>query len=240
MSAFTSMLGPLLGGMFQPGTDAKAQAQGQQDAKYAQFKSGMANTTNGNLFGMSPAMQKITNFPIQTRDVGKIGSAPETQASSGWDAFLSGAAKIAGNFATGVMAGLQGYDPRNEYSSLAAGYIGATRGLRTQADIEEAQMRGAAAMQMKEQERQAAGAADLAQRRAAAGLESELKAQEQAQKEAEWRRQAGQASVASPGIAIGIGAVPPMISRPNDLDVLVGVDPLGAATNVGRLIGVQR
>lgn len=194
------------------------------------------------MFGMSPTMQALTNFPVQSREVGKVVSPPAKAAPTGWDAFLSGASKIAGNFATGVMAGLQGYDPRNEYSSLAAGYLGATRGLQTQADIEEAQMRGAAAMQMKAQEREAAGAADLAQRRAAAGLEAELKSQEQQRREIDMRRQASEASILSPATqGISAGIVPPAGRRvQSDLDVLVGTDPLTSAETIRRLIGGQR
>lgn len=233
LSGLTSMLGPMMGGMaggmFQPGSDAKAQAQSQQDAKYAQFRSGLANTMNGNLFGMSPAMQKVTNFPVQSKEVGMIGAGPETKASSGWDSFLSGAAKVAGNFATGVMAGLQSYDPNRPLSALAGGYMGATRGLQLQQEIESGVAKANAATEV-----------ELKSQRAFAELKAELDKQEQARAEADWRRQASEASVASRGIAMGVQSPPPLLQRPNDLDVQVGMDPLSAAQNVARLIGAKR
>lgn len=171
---------------------------------------------------------------------------PQVQAKtpSGWDAFLSGASKIAGNFATGVMAGLQGYDPRNEYSSLAAGYIGATRGLQTQADIEDARTRHAAAMQMRAQD----VSAELSAKRAAGELQAELASQKQLSEERDWRRQVEGASVlpsSISGISTGVAAPKPQASQKiDDLDVLVGDPstwlPASASSTVSRLIGVKR
>jgi len=196
------------------------------------------------MFGMSPAMQAMTNFPVQSREVGKIMSPPPKQAASGWDAFLSGASKIAGNFATGVMAGLQGYDPRNEYSSLAAGYIGATRGLQTQADIEDARMRHAAGMQMRAQD----VSAELSAKRAAGELQAELASQKQLSEERDWRRQVEGASIlpsSTSGISTGVAAPKPQAAQKiDDLDVLVGDPstwlPASASSTVSRLIGVKR
>lgn len=190
------------------------------------------------MFGMSPTMQALTNFPVQSREVGKVVSPPAKTAPTGWDAFLSGASKIAGNFATGVMAGLQGYDPRNEYSSLAAGYIGATRGLQTQADIEDARMRHAAGMQMRAQD----VSADLAAKRAAGELQAELASQKQLAEERDWRRQVEGASVLSSSTSgISTGIAPPAGRRvQTDLDVMVGTEPLTSAETVLRMIGGKR
>lgn len=156
---------------------------------------------------------------------------PQVQAKqpSGWDSFLSGAAKIAGNFATGVASGLQAYDPNRPLSALAGGYMGATRGLQTQQDIATGVAKATAATEM-----------ELMSKRALAGLKTELDVQEQARREADWKRQASEASVASRGIAMGVQPAPFLLQRPNDLDVQVGVDPLSAAQNVARLIGAKR
>lgn len=53
-----------------------------------------------------------------------------SQSPSGWDKFLTGTARLGGSFLSGFAAGLQGYDPRNEYSSFGAAIAGATPGLQ--------------------------------------------------------------------------------------------------------------
>lgn len=176
------------------------------------------------MFGMSPAMQAVTNFPVQSREVGKAMSPPPKESSSGWDSFLRGAAQFAGTFGTGVMAGLQGYDPRNEYSSLAAGYLGATRGLQTQADIQEAQAKAAAGMEIR-----------AAEARSQTALDTELA-----------RQAASGASIVSPGMGMGMGGGvegvmagvrQPSRTQTDDAGVQIGASL--ATERILRLIGMQ-
>ena len=88
----------------------------------------MADNT---MFGMGTGLQAISNFPIQSKGVGKSLTPPP---SSGWDAFMDGAKTFAGNFLVGVASGIQAYRPGNEYSSLAGGFLGASRPMQQQLD----------------------------------------------------------------------------------------------------------
>ena len=88
----------------------------------------MADNT---MFGMGTGLQAISNFPIQSKGVGKSLTAP---SPSGWDSFLTGAKTFAGNFLVGVASGIQAYKPGNEYSSLAGGFLGASRPMQQQMD----------------------------------------------------------------------------------------------------------
>lgn len=56
--------------------------------------------------------------------------APSPSGPSGWDKFLFGARQIGGRFLTGLAAGLQSYDPRNEFSSLGAALGASTPGIK--------------------------------------------------------------------------------------------------------------
>jgi hypothetical protein len=76
------------------------------------------------MFGMGTGMQVISNFPVQSKGVGKSLTPP---SPSGWDAFMDGAKTFAGNFLVGVASGIQAYKPGNDYSSLAGGFLGASR-----------------------------------------------------------------------------------------------------------------
>ena len=75
------------------------------------------------MFGMGTGLQVLSNFPIQSKGVGESLNAKP----SGWDAFMTGAANFGGNFLVGVASGIQAYRPGNEYSSLAGGFLGASR-----------------------------------------------------------------------------------------------------------------
>jgi hypothetical protein len=88
----------------------------------------MADNT---MFGMGTGLQAISNFPIQSKGVGKSLTPP---SPSGWDAFMDGAKTFAGNFLVGVASGIQAYRPGNEYSSLAGGFLGASRPMQQQLD----------------------------------------------------------------------------------------------------------
>jgi hypothetical protein len=80
-------------------------------------------------------------FAGQTMAAGERAMAQQAaQPQSGWDKFLAGAARAASNFASGVMVGLQSYRPGQEYSSFAGGYLGATRGTQTAAELERERM----------------------------------------------------------------------------------------------------
>jgi hypothetical protein len=56
--------------------------------------------------------------------------APAAKEPSGWDRFLFGAGQMGGRFLTGLAAGLQAYDPRNEFSSLGAALSASTPGIQ--------------------------------------------------------------------------------------------------------------
>jgi hypothetical protein len=84
------------------------------------------------MFGMGTGMQVLSNFPIQSKGVGKSLTPP---SPSGWDAFMTGAANFGGNFLVGVASGIQAYKPGNEYSSLAGGFLGASRPMQQAMDI---------------------------------------------------------------------------------------------------------
>lgn len=88
----------------------------------------MADNT---MFGMGTGLQAISNFPVQSKGVGKSLTPP---SPSGWDAFMDGAKTFAGNFLVGVASGIQAYKPGNEYSSLAGGFLGASRPMQQQLD----------------------------------------------------------------------------------------------------------
>lgn len=51
------------------------------------------------------------------------------QQPSGWDKFLSGAARFSANFLTGLGAGLQTYNPQNPYASLGSAMSAAMPGV---------------------------------------------------------------------------------------------------------------
>jgi hypothetical protein len=89
----------------------------------------MADNT---MFGMGTGLQAISNFPIQSKGVGKSLTPP---SPSGWDAFMTGAANFGGNFLVGVASGIQAYKPGNEYSSLAGGFLGASRPMQQAMDM---------------------------------------------------------------------------------------------------------
>lgn len=88
----------------------------------------MADNT---MFGMGTGLQAISNFPVQSKGVGKSLTPP---SPSGWDAFMDGAKTFAGNFLVGVASGIQAYRPGNDYSSLAGGFLGASRPMQQQLD----------------------------------------------------------------------------------------------------------
>lgn len=172
------------------------------------------------MFGMSPAMQAVTNFPVQSREVGKAMSPAPKESSSGWDSFLRGAAQFAGNFATGVASGLQAYDPNRPLSGIAGGYLGATRGLQTQADIQEAQAKAAAGMEIR-----------AAEARSQTALDTELA-----------RQAAAGASIVSPGMGRGVEGVVAGVRQPSrtqmdDAGVQIGASL--ATERILRLIGMQ-
>ena len=81
------------------------------------------------MFGMGTGLQVLSNFPVQSKGVGKSLTPP---SPSGWDSFLTGAKTFAGNFLVGVASGIQAYRPGNEYSSLAGGFLGASRPMQQQ------------------------------------------------------------------------------------------------------------
>jgi hypothetical protein len=89
----------------------------------------MADNT---MFGMGTGLQAISNFPVQSKGVGKSLTPP---SPSGWDAFMTGAANFGGNFLVGVASGIQAYRPGNEYSSLAGGFLGASRPMQQAMDM---------------------------------------------------------------------------------------------------------
>jgi hypothetical protein len=89
----------------------------------------MADNT---MFGMGTGLQAISNFPIQSKGVGKSLTPP---SPSGWDAFMTGAANFGGNFLVGVASGIQAYRPGNDYSSLAGGFLGASRPMQQAMDM---------------------------------------------------------------------------------------------------------
>lgn len=78
-------------------------------------------------------------------------SAVEAQRKTGWDNFLSGAGQFGRSFLLGVQSGLANYDPRNEFSSLAAGISGATTGLQAGLRREEAAKNAMAVAAVEEQ-----------------------------------------------------------------------------------------
>jgi hypothetical protein len=83
------------------------------------------------MFGMGTGLQVLSNFPVQSKGVGASLNAKP----SGWDAFMTGAANFGGNFLVGVASGIQAYKPGNEYSSLAGGFLGASRPLQQAMDM---------------------------------------------------------------------------------------------------------
>lgn len=74
----------------------------------------------------------------------------EDKKKQGWDNFLAGAGRVGGSFLMGLAGGLANYDPRNPYSSFAAGIQAATPGLQTALAVPSAT---AKAEFMREQER---------------------------------------------------------------------------------------
>ena len=62
---------------------------------------------------------------------GTPGQDKMVRQAGQFDNFLSGAARMGGNFLVGFASGLQQYDPRNPYSSFAGGILGATPNLQT-------------------------------------------------------------------------------------------------------------
>lgn len=161
------------------------------------------------------------------------------KSPSGWDSFLRGAASFAGNFATGVAAGLQSYDPNRPLSGIAGGYLGATRGLQTQADIEEARVKGAAGIEMRREQ----SAAELEARRAQQASDiqmGEQRVRAESRLEEDLARQAAAgASIMQPGMGgVMAGVQQPGRARLDDAGVQVGSSL--ATENILRLIGMQR
>lgn len=81
------------------------------------------------MFGMGTGLQVLSNFPVQSRGVGQ---SLNPSGPSGWDSFMKGAASFASNYLVGVASGIQAYRPGNEYSSLAGGFLGASRPMQQQ------------------------------------------------------------------------------------------------------------
>lgn len=81
------------------------------------------------MFGMGTGLQVLSNFPVQSKGVGQ---SLNPSGPSGWDSFMKGAANFGGNFLVGVASGIQAYRPGNEYSSLAGGFLGASRPMQQQ------------------------------------------------------------------------------------------------------------
>lgn len=238
LSGLTSMLGPMLGGMFQPGSSAKDQAQTQQDAKYAQFRSGLQNSQQGSPMGIA-GLQALAATQVAGQTMA-AGEQAMKQKASGWDAFLSGAAQAASNFATGVVSGLQAYRPDNEYSSFAGGFMGATRGLQTAADISEARMRQAAGLEMKAAENVATIEAQKLSAAAERDLYRAAELSKQSVKEEMYRSQADRASIMPGGEGLFRGVRQAVTPQINDLGVAIGQDPMSATGSVMRLLGGRR
>lgn len=78
-------------------------------------------------------------------------SAVEAKKQAGWDAFLTGAGQVGRSFLLGVSSGLANYDPRNEFSSIAAGFSGATPMLQAGLRREEAAKNAMAVAAVEEQ-----------------------------------------------------------------------------------------
>lgn len=78
-------------------------------------------------------------------------SAVEAKKQAGWDAFLTGAGQVGRSFLLGVSSGLANYDPRNEFSSIAAGFSGATPMLQAGLRREEAARNAFAVADVEEQ-----------------------------------------------------------------------------------------
>jgi hypothetical protein len=70
---------------------------------------------------------------------------------SGWDGFLSGAARFSANFLTGLGAGLQAYNPQNPYASLGAAMTAAMPGVSAGIKREQRALDVAAAQEQDEE-----------------------------------------------------------------------------------------
>lgn len=80
------------------------------------------------LFGNASMMAAQANMPVLANAA--MGTKPQLKPT-GWDNFLSGALRAAGNFGVGFASGVAAYDPKNPASAIAGGFLGASRDLQT-------------------------------------------------------------------------------------------------------------
>jgi hypothetical protein len=159
---------------------------------------------------------------------------PQTQpqSASGWDSFLSGTARIGGNFLMGVAGGLANYNPRNPFSSMGAAIAASTP------DFQQALEQPVAAERMKfarEQKRLDALSESATNEEIAQGQASRASVMSE-----------GLGSMKMPGIAAGISKPAPQ-REPYDFNVgmfpsiMQQEAPTTASSRVRNLmLGIQR
>lgn len=79
------------------------------------------------LFGNASMMAAQANMPVLANAA--MGTKPQLKPT-GWDTFLAESLRAAGNFGVGFASGVAAYDPRNPASSIAGGFLGASRDLQ--------------------------------------------------------------------------------------------------------------
>jgi hypothetical protein len=98
------------------------------------------------IFGNASMMAAQANMPVLANAA--MGTKPQLKPT-GWDGFLSGALRAAGNFGVGFASGVAAYDPRNPASSIAGGFLGASRDLQTALAIPRMEQEAALKRQQK-------------------------------------------------------------------------------------------
>lgn len=79
------------------------------------------------LFGNASMMAAQANMPVLANAA--MGTKPQLKPT-GWDTFLAESLRAAGNFGVGFASGVAAYDPKNPASSIAGGFLGASRDLQ--------------------------------------------------------------------------------------------------------------
>jgi len=98
------------------------------------------------IFGNASMMAAQANMPVLANAA--MGTKAQLKPT-GWDGFLSGALRAAGNFGVGFASGVAAYDPRNPASAIAGGFLGASRDLQTALAIPRMEQEAALKRQQK-------------------------------------------------------------------------------------------
>lgn len=141
----------------------------------------------------------MSSFPSPGTQMVQNATQMQNKRLTGWDAFLQGAQDVGRNFLVGFGTGLASYRPDNQFSSLAGGILGATKGM--QQDISNQVEASKAAQQ------RTSGILDALAKSATL---SQIQAEQTAQQNAQWRSQV-EGATAVPGLQglmTGIGQAP--------------------------------